>query len=195
MDQWWDLVRREKDGEFGPDGLGPDVSWFAENWQTVRDLRLGKPVGLPVIYDQSVGLMALVRSAVGEANLGNIDSDITPERFLLKGTGVRNIKVRVEPHLDGETSEQAAKRLTARGCVFGNTGDLAGFLHDHPEEVEKWGWVLAISEDSRWAHPGVGYVGVPCVDVRGADRYFVLVGFRSRLSSDFVPLGVLVLCE
>lgn len=149
-------------------------------------------LGLPVTYDQSVGLKKLIELAVGSGNLGNINPDITPERFLLWGTGIRKVKARVEPYLDGETSEQAAKRLTAKGCVLGNTGDLAGFLHDHPEEVEKWNWVLAISEDSRWARPGVGYVVVPDVCVGGASRLFSLRDFRHQLNSVY---GVLVLGE
>ena len=146
--------------------------------------------GLPVTYDQSMGIRKLAEKAVGPNNLGNINSDITPERFPLKGTGARKVKARVVPYLDGETSEEIAVRLA--GCAFGNTGDLAGFLHDHPEEVEKWGWVLAISEDSRWAHPDDGFVYVPRVVVSGAGRGFGLGGFRRQLGSDY---GVLVLCE
>ncbi|MEK9158786.1 MAG: hypothetical protein AAB673_02190 [Patescibacteria group bacterium] len=153
-----------------------------------------KPVGLPTTYDQALGLTELIRRAVGPDNLGNINSDITQARFPLQGTGVRKVKARVVPYLDGETSEEIAVRLA--GCAFGNTGDLAGFLHDHPEEVEKWGWVLAISEDSRWAGPDGGDVCVPVVRVCGAYRGFGLVGFRRRLRSDFVSnCGVLVLCE
>ncbi|MEK7508927.1 MAG: hypothetical protein AAB568_03695, partial [Patescibacteria group bacterium] len=64
------------------------------------------------------------------------------------------------------------------------------------EEVEKWGWVLAISEDSRWADPDGGFVSVPYVYVGGACRGFGLVGFRRRLRSDFGSgFGVVVLCE
>ncbi len=146
--------------------------------------------GLPVTYDQSMGIRKLAEKAVGPNNLGNINSDITPERFPLKGTGARKVKARVVPYLDGETSEEIAVRLA--GCAFGNTGDLAGFLHDHPEEVEKWGWVLAISEDSRWSFPDGGYVYVPRVRVDGARRGFYLYDFRLRLYSYY---GVLVLCE
>ncbi|MEK7625527.1 MAG: hypothetical protein AAB467_04230 [Patescibacteria group bacterium] len=148
--------------------------------------------GFPVTYDQSGGPMPLIKLALGEDNLGNINPDITQERFPLRGTGARSVKCRVEAFLDGETGEQAAKRLTDAGHVLGNTGDLAGFMHDHPEEVEKWpGWVLAISEDSRWADPD-GHVGVPCAFVDGAFRYFGLGGFRVRFDSDY---GVLVLSE
>jgi hypothetical protein len=145
-----------------------------------------------VSYDQSIGLVALIHRALGERNAGNFNTDITPERFPLKGTGVRKGLCRVEAYLDGETSEEAAKRLTDAGHILGNTGDLAGYLHDHPEEVAKWkGWVLAISEDSRWADSG-GSVYVPSACVDGAGRYFCLLDFRGRLSS---PCGVLVLGE
>jgi|GEM_PF-5226718 len=148
-------------------------------------------VGFSVTYDQSLGLRKLIERAVGPANLGNINSDITSERFKLAGTDVRKMNFRVEPYLSGETSEQAAVRLTAAGFVLGNTGDLAGFLHDHPKEVEKWWWVFAISEDSRWARSD-GPVCVPCAHVDGSRRLFDLRGFRVQLLSGF---GVLVACE
>lgn len=144
-----------------------------------------------VTYDQSVGLAKIIERAVGRENLGNISPDITQERFLLKGTGVRKVLCRVEAYLDGEMGEQAAKRLLAAGHVLASTGDLAGFLHDHPEEVAEWGWVDAISEDSRWTCP-VGPVLVPCAHVGGADRYFRLRDFRNQHGSHG---GVLVLCE
>ncbi len=147
--------------------------------------------GLQVTYDQSLGLRKLIELAVGPANLGNINSDITSARFKLAGTGVRKMSFRVEPYLSGETSEQAAARLTAAGFTLGNTGDLAGFLHDHPTEVEKWWWVFAISEDSRWARSG-GVVYVPYAGVDGARRCFRLVVFRNPLCS---RNGVLVACE
>ena len=147
--------------------------------------------GFPVSYDQSLGLVSLIQRAVGERNLRNIDRDITPQRFKLAGTGVRTVNLRVEPSLDGETPEQAAIRLRKVGHTLRNTGDLAGFLHDHPDEVEKWAWVLAISEDSRWSRSG-GNVCVPCAFVGGACRLFHLHGLRGQLDSRY---GVLVSSE
>ncbi|MBU1146656.1 hypothetical protein KKD80_03875 [Patescibacteria group bacterium] len=145
-----------------------------------------------VTYDQSIGLAKIIERAVGRENLGNVNRDITQERFPLKGTGVRKVLCRVEAYLDGETSEEAAKRLLEAGHTLGNTGDLAGFLHDHPEEVAKWNWVDAISEDSRWTDPD-GSVLVPYACVGGAYRYFFrLNDFRLQHNSSD---GVLVLCE
>lgn len=150
-------------------------------------------VGFSVIYDQSLGLRKLIELAVGSANLGNINPNITPERFPLSGTGVRKGNFRVEPylHLQGETPEQAAARLTKAGFTLGNTGDLASFLYDHPDEVAKWSWVSAISEDSRWEDTD-DYVRVPYARARGARRYFDLSDFRFPLGSSY---GVLVACE
>jgi broad specificity phosphatase PhoE len=136
-----------------------------------------KFASLLVTYDQSLGLMNLIQRALGPDNIGNYTSDITPERFPLKGTDVRTVQARVEPFLDGETGEQAAKRLVAAGHTLANTGDLAGYLASYPKEVEKWKWVFALSEDSRWAFP-YGGVGVPCAFVRGAFRDFRLDYFR-----------------
>ncbi|MBI4135541.1 hypothetical protein HY477_02295 [Candidatus Uhrbacteria bacterium] len=144
-----------------------------------------------VSYDQSIGLVALIHRAVGSGNIRNVNTDITQDRFPLKSVGVRSVKCRVEAYLDGETSEQAAKRLTAAGHKLASTGDLAGFLHDHPDQVAQCAWVLAISEDSRWTYPD-GRVSVPGACVDGADRGFRLDGFRARLDSAF---GVLVLSE
>lgn len=150
---------------------------------------MGDKHGFSVTYDLSLGLRRLIEWAVGSANHGNINSHIQ-EHFMLTGTSVRNMKFRVEAYLYDETSEQAAVRLTAAGHTFGNIGDLAGFLHDHPEEVEKWTLVFAISEDSRWARSD-DVVCVPCALVDDARRFFNLGDFRRRLDSDF---GVLVAC-
>ncbi|KKS53981.1 MAG: hypothetical protein UV20_C0043G0003 [Candidatus Magasanikbacteria bacterium GW2011_GWA2_42_32] len=143
---------------------------------------------LPTSYDQSIGLVALIERAAGPSNLKNINRDITQERFKLAGSCVRTVNLRVEPYLNFETSEQAALRLVAAGRTLANTGDLAGFLHDHPEEVEKWKWVLVISEDSRWARSDVP-IYVPFASVRGEARFFLLHRFRYHL---FSTGGVLV---
>lgn len=81
-DQWRELLVREARGDFREEGLGADIQWFADNWQTVRGLRngtivLAKPIGLPTTYDQSLGLRKLIERAVGDRNLGNINSNIT----------------------------------------------------------------------------------------------------------------------
>lgn len=154
-------------------------------------LPLAKPSGLPTTYDQSLGLVELIKRAVGPNNLVNIHSDITQEWFPLHGNGIRSVNLRVEPFLDGETGEQAAKRLTAAGHVLSDTGDLAGFLHDHPKEVVKFTWVVALAKSARWARPD-GVVRVPHADVHGSCRDFNLDCFRDSLNSS---CGVLVRCE
>lgn len=198
----FDLISKRRAGQFtgdeilwAVDHMGV-VRWAMANLATMEGLRKGDLVAVkrgPLVttYDQSLGLRALIERAVGEGNLGNINPDITPQRFPLAGEGVRQVNLRVEPYRDNETSEQAAARLTAAGHTIADTGDLAGFLHDHPEEVERWGWVLAISEGSRWAYSD-GRVCVPDAGVDGAYRRFDLRGFRSRLYSGF---GVLVFSE
>lgn len=54
--------------------------------------------GFPVSYDQGLGLVPLIERGVGTANLGNINRDITQERYKLAGTGVRQVKAKVEPY-------------------------------------------------------------------------------------------------
>lgn len=175
-----------------PDSIGRDY-WRA------RLREIGKPVEQKpgksaeiwheVTYDQSLGLDKLIRLAVGEQSFKYINMEITQERFLLRGDGVRKVQCRVERYLDSETSEEAAKRLTDAGHVLGNTGDLAGYLHDYPFEVTKYnGPVLAISEDSRWTSDGcicVPGVSSACLGI----HHFELRDFRRHLSPRY---GVLV---
>lgn len=159
-----------------------------------------KAIGFPVTYDQSLGLMELIKRALGTVNDRNLESDITPERFPLKGTGVRTVRVRVEPFLDGETGVHAAERLVAAGHVLADIGDLAGFFADHPREVKKWDTIVALSEDSRWVDAD-GLICVPCVDKVDSDgfilRCFCDDVFFYTIEDDESKLedGVLVLCE
>lgn len=138
-------------------------------------------------YDQSVGLIALIARAVGPDNLDNIKPDIT-KHLKIAGTGIRTVDLRVAPYLDNETGEQIAERLTAAGHILANVGDLAGFLHDHPDQVKQWSWVYAISEDSRWTYSG-GCVYAPAARVDGACRHFNHEWLRTPLNS---RCGVLV---
>jgi hypothetical protein len=147
--------------------------------------------GLLVTCDQGIGLVESIKRAVGPGNIGNISPEITRGCFTLKRTGRPSVKVQVIPLLHGETSEEATERLVVAGHTLGSIGDLAGLLRDHPGEVAKWLWVLAIGEDSRCAGQG-GSLCVPCARVHGAYRDFNLLDFRGRLDSDD---GVLVLCE
>ncbi|MFA7654455.1 MAG: hypothetical protein WCX97_05500 [Candidatus Magasanikbacteria bacterium] len=147
--------------------------------------------GLPVTYNCDLGLVELIKLAVGKNNLNNINSDITQERFPLRGTGIIKANCRVEPVSASETKEQAAARLVAAGHILADTGDLAGFQQDHPDEMEKWGWVYVLAETARWAGPGGGVL-VPGAGVSGANRNFYLDYFRDQFNSGN---GVLVRCE
>ena len=104
------------------------------------------------------------------------------------------MNLRVVPYLDGETSKQAARRLTDAGRILGNTYDLAGFLHNHPKEVKKWLYVLAISKDSRVANPeGHGPIFVPFASVNGPYyRNLSYNSFCAQLNSHY---GVLIIDE
>lgn len=146
----FDLISKRRAGQF----TGEEILWAVDHVRIVRwamanlatmegllkgDLAVVKRDQMSTTYDQSFGLRALIERAVGPDNLGNINPDITPGRFPLVGTDVRMVNLRVEPYLDNETSEQAALRLTTAGHTLADTGDLAGFLHDHPEEMKRWG--------------------------------------------------------
>lgn len=144
--------------------------------------------GFLTTFDQSSGLATLIERAVGPENLGNINWFITQEHFPLKGTGVRKVFLRVEPSLFGETLRQAAARLVKEGYVLAGTGELAGFLYDHPAEVDKQILVFAISKNARWMLPD-GCVYVPGAGVNGASRAFILGNFEMQRHSNF---GILV---
>ncbi len=146
--------------------------------------------GLLTTYDQSIGLRKLMERALGEPNIRNINWDITQGRFKFGMVGIRTVNLWVEPYLDDETSDQAARRLVATGHTLANPGDLASFLHDHPEEAAKWAWILALSEESRWVYFGSAFVIYAYVS--GARRGFSHCDFRDRLNSRD---GVLVSSE
>lgn len=136
---------------------------------------------------ESMGLVPLIERGVGPTNLANIHRDITPERFPTTGAGDRKIYLWVEPCRDGETQRQAAERLAKTHNVE-NTRELACYLHDHPEEVQKWSLVFALGEKSRWQDSNSQMV-VPYARVLGGDRIFNLVAFRARCGAG---CGVLV---
>ncbi|MEK9158650.1 MAG: hypothetical protein AAB673_01495 [Patescibacteria group bacterium] len=148
-------------------------------------------VGLLTTYDQSIGLVALIKRGLGPNNDGNFNPDITQARFPLQGADIRTVHLRVEPFRNNETSEQAANRLMAAGHILADTGDLAGFLYDHPQEVAKFAWVVALAKSARWADPD-GHVCVPYACVDGSYRRFILGSFRFQFRSAY---GVLVRCE
>jgi len=159
----------------------------------VFDKQQPKPVpventGLLTTYDSSVGLRKLMELAVGDRNLGNINLDIIQKRFPLR-EGIQKVNLEVVPRLNDESYEQTAERLKAAGHNnFPNTGDLAGYLREHPDEVEKWVWVAAVSEDSRWTNSN-GDVYVPYARVHDANRRLGLVHFRE---SRGLERGILV---
>lgn len=153
-----------------------------------------KEDGLLTVYDQSLGLAELIKRAVGPVvnYRSYINPDITQERFPLKGTHVRHVKLRVERFAGkGETGQQAVERLTSAGYTLAGTGDLAGFLHNYPNEVGKWSIVTALSEDSRWMRSADTCVPFVRVSLMGG-RLFSLTDFSKVSYSDE---GILVICD
>ena len=177
---------REKDGEFGPDGLGPDVSWFAENWQTVCDLvtrQAGRP---PVIYDQSVGLMALVRSARGRGQqLGNINRTSLPERFLLKGPGCPEGEGAgcAVPGRRDERRDRGASEARLRSLATPATSPVSSTTT--PKRCGVAGLGSRHQRFQVGAHPGGGYVDVPYAHKKGAARAAASASSASRSSAPF----------
>ena len=148
------------------------------------------PDAFPISYDQDLGLMSLIRSAVGPDNLSNICPAIHIANFKLAGRGICSVKCRVEANLYGESSEQAMQRLAGHGPAFGNAGDLAGFQHDHPDEMRRWlGGVRAIGTGSQWKVTADCILG-PHAYVNSSNRLFDLGGFGYKLSP---KCGILLL--
>jgi hypothetical protein len=146
-------------------------------------------------FDRSLGLAVLIDRAVGPDNTKRVSPNMNPRIFLLGGTGVRSVRLKVEYCLETETKAQAAKRLVSAGYTLAGVGELAGFLYEHPKEVEKWpGIVSAVSESSRWTHhwdKGEYFVQVPFVAVEddSAYRRFGLDDFNALCRSGY---GILV---
>lgn len=134
--------------------------------------------------DNTVDLIKAIRTAVGSN--GYINPDITPERFK-RGEGVREVYLELAPFLDGETGEQAAKRLVDDGYTLEGVGELTQFLADNPDEVGKYTWVVALNKASRWVHPG-GSVLVPGVYAGILPNSFSLHRFSDQFRLDFCVL-------
>ncbi len=156
--------------------------------------KAGTTRGFPTIYHQLFGLRRLMEKTLSYHNqdIRKINYDITDDRFKLPGAGVRMVRLRVEPYLKKETSEQAAKRLVSAGYGLATPGDLAAFLYDHPQEWDKWSWILAVSEESRWTYCGSAYV--VCAYNYDGNRGFTHWALRDPVGlSESAPNGVLVI--
>ena len=152
-DQWRELLNREFRGEFGEEGLGADVQWFADNLRIVRDLRIGaiklaKPIDLPTTYDQFLGLTELIKRAVGKRNLGHINSDITQERFPLHGADVRQVNLRVEK---SSTTKPVSRQKTADGRQTSWPMPATWLVFSRPPQGGGEGELVVAYEDSRRA--------------------------------------------
>ena len=135
----------------------------------------------PTTINLSLGLMKLIRQAVGEN--GYINPDITPERFKIKGKGAREVSLELVPFLEDETGKEAAKRLEAEGYILENAAELAAFFQQFPEEVKKHNYIVALGKDSRWGIYTDGvHVPFVCV-VRNGKRSCHLVSFDSKFRS------------
>jgi hypothetical protein len=144
----------------------------------------------PTIVHYHLGLIKLIRLAVGYENSDKIDSRITSQRFKIAETGVRKVNLKLKFPLEGETCMDAAWRLEGEGYTLADTGELAAFLENNPKEVEKYFSVLALGRDARWEYiPDVG-IYVPCASVSagGAERYFLIYWFHAKLYSDHAIL-------
>lgn len=137
-----------------------------------------------VTFNQDLGLMKLIESALGEGNYSNCSPHVTAEHFRLAGTGIRTINVEPVAFLDGETGEEAVKRLAKKGDYSENSGELAAFLENHPDEVVKYNCVAVLGELSQWVtRKEYGHVFTPYVKVEGAYRCFRLNLFRTKFYS------------
>ncbi len=141
------------------------------------------PTWYRVSYDQSIGLVPLMRRAVGQDNISEIRQEITQKRFPLMGLGIRSVKAKVQPYLDGETRAQGAKRFVDSGYLLGNVGDLAVFMHNYPQAMVGWGWVDALNEDGRTWIDSEGRICVANASVLRTRRAFAVGGLQSRVLS------------
>lgn len=139
----------------------------------------------PTAVNNPLGLMRMLEEGLGKENYPrNISPHITPERFQLTSPDVREVNLELAPFLAGETAEAAVRRLAPKGYNFENTGELAAFLADKPEEVAKYAAVVTLGDLSRWVtKKQFGQVFVPYVQVNGAYRCCRLYPFNTRFYS------------
>lgn len=154
------------------------------------------PAGLPTTYNCCFGLTELICLAVGKNSFSRYSSGITQGQFPLRGAGVIQTRLRVEPLNYRETGEEAVRRLTSVSRILADAGDLAGFQHDHPNEVAKWSQVIALAETARSASSSGSLVPSARVVHKVGDvdhfRFFRLVNFKDIF---IFGDGVLVRCE
>ncbi len=143
--------------------------------------------GLLTTYNQSMDIRKLMKLSLDEPNCRNINYDIDAERFKLPVW----VCPWIEPLLKEETCEKADLRLAGAGLAIANPFDLAGYLANHPQEWDKWEWILAIHKESGWNYCGNIYV--VCAYNYGTNRGYTHWNFRDPVSSkDSDRHGVLV---
>lgn len=122
--------------------------------------------------NNAVDLRTQVRQALGDNNFFNISPTIPLERLKCAkfDTIATDMYPRLARYLPGETSKNAAERLVAQGYVLGDLGELAQFLAQYPEEVEKFSAVFALDVGSRWLNSEDEWC-VAFAGVEGAARW------------------------
>lgn len=142
-----------------------------------------------ITIDYSIGLRKMVKRAVDERYLYNINPNITSKNFKLSRSGVWEVDLEIVPCFnDWEPKEKAAKRLALCGCVLENIGELAALAADKPDEVAKYEVIFAMGFDSRWMDADK-YIRVPGVSAGEKTRHFGLYRFDRPL---FANCGILV---
>jgi hypothetical protein len=142
-------------------------------------------------YNQSFGLVRLILRALTEGsvlNLSRMDERITQDRFPPQGMrSKRTARCKVVAIGNGRPIEQELQHLTTEQS-FANAGDLAIFMHNHPEEMGKWDFVL--TAHTLWTDES-GVTWIPGGFVEEENRGFML--FKTSQSIQNGRNGLLVL--
>lgn len=102
----------------------------------------------------TIGLISLIREAVGLGNLHNIDEVFTSEQFrLVESSSAHKGKPSLIPCFDDETGYQVRNRILSQRYTLGNTIDLARYMINNLVAMKKFAGVLAMSDDSQWECP------------------------------------------
>lgn len=162
--------------------------------------------GFPVSYDQSPGHLHLLEETLSHSPynaffffMRDHGREFTPENFPLAGNGIRNVNLRIEPYLRGESDTAAIKRLEAAGYTLANVGDGIAFLCQYPHVVQRWILIKILNKDSLWKNKR-GITRHPWFfnnedKIHGKDYHFGLTNFDRDYKNTCKRCGILVECK
>jgi hypothetical protein len=127
----------------------------------------------------------IMRATVGPQ--GKVGNNLSAEHFpkLVFRTIYPNLQL--VPFKDGETGEEAARRLVDEGYALEDLSALSFFLRQRPKEIFNKCGVLVLADNSQWLDAD-GYLRIPLLYVYEGRRYLALQWFRREFRANCLIL-------